>query len=1524
MHLPTFAGMPSFIHMGDSDYRSSSTLKTPQSSSSIKSHKKQKDPRTRPTYTSDQNTSPRSHSSPLVARDINSPSTSSTATFLKKTLITRDRRLHPHASASVQKRHGRSASSRVRGKHGLVKVAALAASHRRRSHPQNGFNTSDNDNNLANRSLNLKSYMHQRRLRLRRRLSAQQAGQDLVSDLSSMDGGDRADDEDDEDMDDQEGLQDPFTMSPEQYRQYMWSLEQRLWERTQSATKSRSDFLMGRRLSASERFDHVQRVVQQRHRDQEQRRRRVREELDQKMKRAVARRAAYLEAAIENDPSRRFRRRSSGSGDTGSASESGNTSTANNNIVGDDNNNGNNGKSQSSGRRDADNNNQAKTQEGRRGHQHQLQKQQQKKTPKNSEEQVVGVMIENMTVTNRKSTKDYTKATTHHLTPSSSSVSLPLGTSTTTRGTSSSSTHVGSITNTPAEVKITPVRSEGPKKSTVVPQVRKRLSGKENMDRIRNLVMSFTSNFKEPFFKTAGFDKAAVYLQQFGISQGNNKVIEELLHRISDDSEQYAGSFEKQRRNCARVFLSAYMVVHYPDDIRTIPRQQLDASGEPDATEDSFKDLIESAKAFLESIQTWAQQLDMSKAPVMSESSNPPNQQGQNNNNNTALMKHFEQAWHTYFNLFESWKAKDAERLFEGLLAHAREIESLWQSIRQDSGARHEWEPKIEAQRQEIRKKALQIAGRQGVTRVDAVFQEFIDQIYSPSSSGQTTATASSAAASTAITSQAELALAPEPTRDRTPDATPESKAEPSSSSSEPTTLTTETTPTETVASTVKKRQRKPSTAKPATRNGDRPVEGAANPAASSTLTDDADITSSPEDSPPQTKKPTRTKNAAIAASISSDFISGVRPPAQWTNLQLLHELCLDPNFKIEPKRPHPGGGPGPDLQSSSSSSGDTATAAGSQQSLEARIRAMATKAYFDKIREDAEQGQLSKWITPLLSTIRQQLLEMVSPQSDFARKIEDTLDLEFVQQQVDQNVYNVNKALEIVLVWMRQLCAPVRDATLQGIQEDLAIIQQQQEQQGSSSQSSTTGPYTATSTTSKDLVSVLRSILELLDDMMMDMANFRLMVARPSLEKQAIPYERNAFQEALEQGETSLERTTAWLEEAGEKFFAEQPTITSMTPAPVSTSTSAPDSAPKVPLVRERSDMKSNKHFEIFVSAVLDLLFGKQLLENYKNFPETFALDQTRLSRYQNEIQAIGMVALLMNVSNSVQPPLSEQDQSELQSQLFKLLEQPQTGPEQLTEVIVEAKERVLLKNSRAVSPLRRLSPDQQQQQQQSASPVSSTTISNPSTPSPSTVQQPTAVTASQFLLSEDQKNYVLNTIHRSLSFDSTLFTVLSRSLRKVLENFILSPLPSNKQVLAPALEPQVLARVGLVSLGAEIEKVATLIRFLCKYNAQVYRSWYDNVISNVIKVENTAAVQRAVAKIREERASQVAATAAAGTAVSDNVAPQAEVNTAVSASNRTSVSGLEPMEGVEGQEQRQHQPQEQPLSEHKDHNQA
>ncbi|KAF9196262.1 hypothetical protein BGZ50_001338 [Haplosporangium sp. Z 11] len=1367
------AAVPSFIHLDTGDPPSTQTLQafTPTTGSVQRKKLPQKTLATATTT----NHSPTSDSivsaGPSSTNSSDDPTMGKITLFLKQFTLSRN---HPHDIH--HKRRGRPTTSRIRGKHGRVKATSPYLGHcrlasRGGTHAVSGghshYSDSLNVMNSDTRVILLRDYMQSRRHRLRQRLKRQQETRLLDTSDMSLD-----EDEVHDENDDSGNDADVFVLDPEQYRQSMWELEQRLWEKTESATKSRSHFLMERRQCAGERVDHVQRVVQRQRTEQEMRQHRVRDELEQKMMAAMARRKAYLEAAIENDPSRRFRRKS-----------------ASVTVVSD---------------------NKTKAKGGAAG------------TGKGSTTKTAGLRQMRACSVTAATTPNMGKPVTTPVarTPTvsqdghgqgqslakNSSGGVEMTTATKAHLTNMTSrtisTSMDTYTNTDTSLTAR-VSDEDDGKDCCKKGDSLEISNNNNTNNVDDAAglekMTLSSQWKihqqlvqkasREYLKAIGGSHKRVLELEFNelarLLHPNKNLIQATLKLLKYSSQLVQMDMLPSQRpkrtykNPARVFLSMYMVLAHPNQIRSPSESAADAPGSLD--DQAFDSLLDSSKNLLEALQEWieANSLEQSDIPNEEQQQGPSTASDQNTTAKEAnsnrpryamLAQKFDMAWARYYEFFEAWKSKDAQRLLRTLLEHARQLESLWQSVRTDAAARSQWEPRIEERRRDLREKAGKLAGPEGVSQLDTVFGEFVNStstVAAPAETAEATATIST---STSTTTEAEAgagtALAP-PTIAAAP-------------------VTSEVLPG------AKKRQRNASISRT---NSANTSANEVNPSPTISHSNDAAANeeNSSTTSPPQTKKPARSKaspsTAARKESSASNPVleipAGFENLEGWTNLQIVHELALDPNFKIEHKQPstnHEGGG---------------------EQTLEARIRAMANKAYFDRIREDAEQGQLGQWIPPMLTRIREQLLDMVQPESAMANQIAEAFDLEFVQQQVDRKVYDIKAAFEGVLQFMSKLCAPVRDATIRQIQQDLQQVSGNPFQQDSTS-SEKRAASSATSAVPKDLVSVLKDILELLDAMLMDLANFRLMVARPSLEQQAIPYEQESFKDSLANKRTSLEATTAWLQGTAVSHLRSSVLSASVPSTRSATTTKAAATSPTV---------TSNRHFEIFVNAVLDLLFSKKPLETLgkREFPETFSLDQLRMVRYQNEIQALALVAVMMNIALNVQPPLKDKEQAELKQELLKLMESAGTTIDNLTEAIIEFKEKALLMSAKSSS----------------SSPTASPTSLR--SPSPQPQGPPTAL-----LLSEDQKSYLHNTIERAISFDSTLYNVITQRIRKVLESFLLSTAPGGKSGVMP--DQAALNKVGLGAMATELEKLAIQIRFLTKYNARVYQQWYDPILTKIL----------------------------------------------------------------------------------------
>ncbi|KAG0038332.1 hypothetical protein BGZ82_000477 [Podila clonocystis] len=1683
--------IPSFIHLGNTSklrkrLHNNNNFKSTTNTSVDSAHSP------RLTATSFAATSTTTHANPQSSID--------EATYILKQVSIRDR--HP-----PHKRRGRP-TSRVRGKHGPGKTFA----------PHRYSSLDDyivSREKTEARSLHLQTYIHNRRLRLRQRLSHPQ-------DQHSDDGSEQSE------MDDI-----VFAVDQEQFRRNLWEVEQRMQERTQSASKSRSHFLMERSISAGEKVDRAQLVVQRQRTALEKRQLKVRHDLEQKMMQAMERRNAYLEAAIENDPSRRFRRTSqtnkghetkvsttdskapsskvvvgaasgttsaltkrsptiprhpSGSSSCSSLSASASSAVATRlpplSIKNDNNNNVINNVINNSA--------------------------------KNSSM--------NMTNSNETTTVHLTHLTTNSPTKATSPATQNVIIITTDSNRSSKDNTEGD--SSPMDVdggrgrdNNSPGHGQQHSSSSVSPlkleemaiwaqrRIRERLMVRAAQEYMRAIE-------SHDRVLALDFDPLARLLHT------NKTLIQATLKLLKYSSQQVRMHHPNQPKRVykapARVFLSMYMVLAHPDQIRS-PSEDNTYS---QADEESFQSLVTSAKVLLESLERWVAAMTFTDG----ESSKPTATFGHNllsDDQHRAVVVHqFDRAWASYYSMFEAWKARDAQRLLHTLLNHAQHIEALWVTVNSDPTARLEWQPRIEEQRRDLREKAGQLAGAEGVAQLDAVFSDFMaatrppiahpprhsmrpprpGSFALPSSPpmGSTFATprspptlrpimpappsspaypltrlplipnritpstesASDTTISAVSSPQAHevdvvmeeppaVDVAPTPDApgikrprkksiiareaaealelmadtkgkgprqrkkkvaidaeeniqtdktkeaEATPKAIKKARANKMTPKADDTQDETEESPTplktpkaddtqdqsdEAIKAddTPNQTEEAPKVKKPRAKKAPKIIE---NPNAQETvpiaddepgpseetlkhnnkprpkkapktveisdqgemvpMTTDGEPEEAPKDRKPRAKKAPKTDNpdeeTVLIAVVgepgqeieapkvkkprakkapksvdpdqetvlmavdgepaqdmeapkavrksrvkkapkaddldqesapmavdgepvqealpmaaydeldqeeapkpvrkarvrrapkwadddldqekvpedtdnpdgdekdlkdasekvehtnwrggpkyekydkispinfqniedkdSTDPVPGFEKPADWTKVKLIHELALDPNFKIESNRATEG------------SSGEN--------SFEARIRAIATKAYFDSIREDAAQGQLGKWIPSILTRIREQLLEMVPPTSAIAMQMNEAFDLEFVQQQVDRNVFDVHGAIKTVLEMMSKLCAPVRDARLQKILENLSQV--------TSSSDPVSEPLRFSSESGNDLVSVLQDVLELLDDMLMDLANFRLMAARPSLEKQAIPYEQKAFRQSLENKEVTMDNVRVWLQKAADAEI-ESSAASGSTPgsgsvqspnSPASSVTPATWKAAFTP-----TKMLFNRHFAVFARAMFNLLFSAELIDMQENFPETFNLDRDRLVRYQNEVQALVLTAVLIQIGQTNAPPLQEAEQVELKDNLLALMEKPDTSIETLANCVIEAKENAILN------------------------------------------RQSSSVSGSGPLLTPEQKGTLRNLINSAVEIESPMFKVIWKRMRAVLESYTVAP---RYTIAMPGKEE--LTKVGLNALSSEIDKLADSIRFLAKYNANVYHEWYDPMLTEMLPAKS------------------------------------------------------------------------------------
>jgi len=308
------------------------------------------------------------------------------------------------------------------------------------------------------------------------------------------------------------------------------------------------------------------------------------------------------------------------------------------------------------------------------------------------------------------------------------------------------------------------------------------------------------------------------------------------------------------------------------------------------------------------------------------------------------------------------------------------------------------------------------------------------------------------------------------------------------------------------------------------------------------------------------------------------------------TNERLAHELIVNPDFELTPQ----------------------------VNPLEQQIKVVMKKAFFDKIRESLEKSDYG-WVPSIVSDIKGQLLSMLTAGGKISNEIRDAMDEELVHQQVTKAVFNAPNFVAFVVSKMLQLCAPIRDAAIRQI-----IVE-------------------------SDLVRQLEMILAMLEEMKLDLANYRLKSLRPHLMKQAVEYERSKFEKALKSHSISLEKTKKWLEESSKK------------------TKDLHDSRNPDNVYHPENRVKYDA---VYFDALLSIVFNNEKLANSSSVPETFSMDVERIASLQNEAQAITVVAALIMLTKNFIPEVRENVNAlqQLKSSILVLMQDPTTTVEHLS----------------------------------------------------------------------------------------------------------------------------------------------------------------------------------------------------------------------------------------------------------------
>ncbi|XP_022187265.2 T-complex protein 11-like protein 1 isoform X2 [Nilaparvata lugens] len=264
------------------------------------------------------------------------------------------------------------------------------------------------------------------------------------------------------------------------------------------------------------------------------------------------------------------------------------------------------------------------------------------------------------------------------------------------------------------------------------------------------------------------------------------------------------------------------------------------------------------------------------------------------------------------------------------------------------------------------------------------------------------------------------------------------------------------------------------------------------------------------------------------------------------TKMRLAHEVAVDQQFRLQ-------------------------RAAPAADSIEAQVKQTLHNAFWDLLRESlaADPPNYDQALV-LLDDIKQNLCEcLLAHHSRLKEEIEEVLDKEHIRQQVLSNTLDFKFYADFVVNMISKLCAPIRDDNVKELRQET------------------------------DVVNLFRKILELLDLMKLDIANFTLSVFKTDITMKSIQYEKSEFKKFLnlqkENGVDGLEYTKQWL------------------------------------LRHHTEPTPSSNWYKILGKCYIDLLDWQT---DFSNYPETVLMDRSRFTEIGADLHKLAVVASVVLVA--------------------------------------------------------------------------------------------------------------------------------------------------------------------------------------------------------------------------------------------------------------------------------------------------
>lgn len=194
-------------------------------------------------------------------------------------------------------------------------------------------------------------------------------------------------------------------------------------------------------------------------------------------------------------------------------------------------------------------------------------------------------------------------------------------------------------------------------------------------------------------------------------------------------------------------------------------------------------------------------------------------------------------------------------------------------------------------------------------------------------------------------------------------------------------------------------------------------------------------------------------------------------------NMALAHEIAVDQNFQLKKLEPD-------------------------EDSMQKQVKEIMHKAFWNLLAERlAEDPPNYDHALVLLQEIRDSLEELVLPRHTKIREnLREVLDIDLIKQQAEKGVLDFQHYSHYILNIMAKVCAPVRDDRIRELNN------------------------------CTDVVEAFKGIIETIQLMRLDLANFTITMMRPNIVASSIEYEKMKFAQFLEVQADGLQYTRQWL----------------------------------------------------------------------------------------------------------------------------------------------------------------------------------------------------------------------------------------------------------------------------------------------------------------------------------------------------------------------------------------------------------